>query len=269
MRKILTIFILFFIFFPKVFSFEADLTFDREKVKFWETVKLSLNIKNIEDFENLEILEINLDKNFEIIWKQQSSKTSIQSKVIDWKIEEKRDILANLNFILQPKKVWLLETWPMILSDWNQKIEIKSVKIEVLENEIKNIILEEKKETLNETKLYDKWIFFLILLFSLFIIFLIFFKRKKIEEKKSEDNVEEEKKEILELPPTIDYLLELDNEKFIFEFEKILKIKMEKKTKLTLEDENILAELSLSLNKLKYSEIKVDKREILELLNKF
>ncbi len=303
MRK-LSCFLWLFLFFSNVvFSYEAQISSDKEELEVWETLRLEVNLKNLEELWKVEISKINWIENFDVIWSSQSSKIISQSKVVDGKFEEQREAITSLVLTLEPKKAWSFSLWPVVLDNWTEKKETNSLKINVSKSKIKPK-LEDKNEqkrlaseenfqkqyseklTKTDNTLDNKIYFIIILAFlTLFLIIIIIMKaylsrkwwekelNKDLENKQEQENIEEE---IVELP-------DVEDEKFIEKIEKILKKEISLRFNLKFKDKDIsdifkeidfsnnkdLEEINALLNKSKYSNLELDKTEILEKVKSF
>ena len=303
MRK-LSCFLWLFLFFSNVvFSYEAQISSDKEELEVWETLRLEVNLKNLEELWKVEISKINGIENFDVIWSSQSSKIISQSKVVDGKFEEQREAITSLVLTLEPKKAWSFSLWPVVLDNWTEKKETNSLKINVSKSKIKPK-LEDKNEqkrlaseenfqkqyseklTKTDNTLDNKIYFIIILAFlTLFLIIIIIMKaylsrkwwekelNKDLENKQEQENIEEE---IVELP-------DVEDEKFIEKIEKILKKEISLRFNLKFKDKDIsdifkeidfsnnkdLEEINALLNKSKYSNLELDKTEILENVKSF
>lgn len=303
MRK-LSCFLWLFLFFSNVvFSYEAQISSDKEELEVWETLRLEVNLKNLEELWKVEISKINGIENFDVIWSSQSSKIISQSKVVDGKFEEQREAITSLVLTLEPKKAWSFSLWPVVLDNWTEKKETNSLKINVSKSKIKPK-LEDKNEqkrlaseenfqkqyseklTKTDNTLDNKIYFIIILAFlTLFLIIIIIMKaylsrkwwekelNKDLENKQEQENIEEE---IVELP-------DVGDEKFIEKIEKILKKEISLRFNLKFKDKDIsdifkeidfsnnkdLEEINALLNKSKYSNLELDKTEILEKVKSF
>ena len=303
MRK-LSCFLWLFLFFSNVvFSYEAQISSDKEELEVWETLRLEVNLKNLEELWKVEISKINGIENFDVIWSSQSSKIISQSKVVDGKFEEQREAITSLVLTLEPKKAWSFSLWPVVLDNWTEKKETNSLKINVSKskikpkledkNEQKRLASEEnfqkqysEKSTKTDNTLDNKIYFIIILaLLTLFLIIIIIMKaylsrkwwekelNKDLENKQEQENIEEE---IVELP-------DVEDEKFIEKIEKILKKEISLRFNLKFKDKDIsdifkeidfsnnkdLEEINALLNKSKYSNLELDKTEILEKVKSF
>lgn len=273
MRTILVILILFFSYFYTVFSFEAEISIDKNELQMDESFKLILNIKKAENLENIKILNFDLEKNFDIIWESQSIKTfSNLVSLSSWKVEEQNETSINYNFILSPKNFWEFQIWPIILDDWEKKVETNSLSVKILANQ-KNDFNQDEKIQKNDEKIEKKidfkyfYIFIIIFLIWIFIIKLLIIKsrKSKIKEEKIFENQEKKIEEKIDLDEKINKISLLEKEEFIFEIEKILQ-----KNNLFFDDlsnEN-LQKIKKILDKMKYSNLEVDKNEVFENLKK-
>ena len=303
MRK-LSCFLWLFLFFSNVvFSYEAQISSDKEELEVWETLRLEVNLKNLEELWKVEISKINWIENFDVIWSSQSSKIISQSKVVDGKFEEQRETVTSLVLTLEPKKAWSFSLWPVVLDDWTEKKETNSLKINVSKTKIKPKLEDQKeqkrlvseenfqkqyseKSTKTDNTLDNKIYFIIILaLLTLFLIVIIIMRaylsrkwgekelNKDLENKQEQENIEEE---IVELP-------DVEDEKFIEKIEKILKKEISLRFNLKFKDKDIsdifkeidfsnnkdLEEINALLNKSKYSNLELDKTEILEKVKSF
>lgn len=302
MRKIIVILALFLSFFSQVFSLSSEIFVDKEEVSIWENFRLTLTIKNSENLENIEISQFNnLENDFDIIWQSQSNKFFSQVVNINWKLEEKREIITDYTFTLSPKRVWSFEIWPIIVSEWDLKNETNSLKIKVFENEIKpnfddNYVLTDKKQEKIEEKksiVFDKKIiyfiiFLIIFLIWIFIIYRKYFSSKKVKNLEKEidfsEKIEEKKSDFLEKHEDFDNFLNLENKEFFIKIEKILKnfifsnYSLETKNKSISEiisdiknpeKKEFLKKINENLNKIRFSDLEIDKTEIIEDLKNF
>lgn len=303
MRK-LSCFLWLFLFFSNVvFSYEAQISSDKEELEVWETLRLEVNLKNLEELWKVEISKINGIENFDVIWSSQSSKIISQSKVVDGKFEEQREAITSLVLTLEPKKAWSFSLWPVVLDNWTEKKETNSLKINVSKTKIKPKLEDQKEQkrlvseenfqkqyseklTKTDNTLDNKIYFIIILAFlTLFLIIIIIMKaylsrkwwekelNKDLENKQEQENIEEE---IVELP-------DVEDEKFIEKIEKILKKEISLRFNLKFKDKDIsdifkeidfsnnkdLEEINALLNKSKYSNLELDKTEILEKVKSF
>ena len=269
----------------------------------WETLRLEVNLKNLEELWKVEISKINGIENFDVIWSSQSSKIISQSKVVDGKFEEQREAITSLVLTLEPKKAWSFSLWPVVLDNWTEKKETNSLKINVSKTKIKPKLEDQKEQkrlfseenfqkqyseklTKTDNTLDNKIYFIIILAFlTLFLIIIIIMKaylsrkwwekelNKDLENKQEQENIEEE---IVELP-------DVEDEKFIEKIEKILKKEISLRFNLKFKDKDIsdifkeidfsnnkdLEEINALLNKSKYSNLELDKTEILEKVKSF
>lgn len=286
MKKIFVIFLLFFSVYYETFAFEAELITDKNIFKKYEKIKATIKVKDLEDFSNLSFLKINLDKNLEITWNSQSSKTMYQSKIINWKLEEKREMQLEIDLLLKSKKEWEFEIWPFILTDWKTEFTTNSLKIKVLENEnLADKSNVKEKEKINFEIEYLNYILFFVIVLFWFLLIIKFLMKNNFN-KKELKNPEQPKL----LPQALDlknknFLLELNNEDFTFEIEQFLKKYILFKYDLNFENKNIseileeknvskidldyLRKINNSLDKINYSNLEVDKQEILTDLEHF
>lgn len=302
MRKIIVILALFLSFFSQVFSLSSEIFVDKEEVAIWENFRLTLTIKNSENLENIEISQFNnLENDFDIIWQSQPNKFFSQVVNINWKLEEKREIITDYTFTLSPKRVWNFEIWPIIVSEWDLKNETNSLKIKVFENEIKpnfddNYVLTDKKQEKIEEKksiVFDKKIiyfiiFLIIFLIWIFIIYRKYFSSKKVKNLEKEidfsEKIEEKKSDFSEKDEDFEKILNLENKEFFIKIEKILKnfifsnYSLETKNKSISdiisdiknpEKKEFLKKINENLNKIRFSDLEIDKTEIIEDLKNF
>ena len=303
MRK-LSCFLWLFLFFSNVvFSYEAQISSDKEELEVWETLRLEVNLKNLEELWKVEISKINGIENFDVIWSSQSSKIISQSKVVDGKFEEQREAITSLVLTLEPKKAWSFSLWPVVLDNWTEKKETNSLKINVSKskikpkledkNEQKRLASEEnfqkqysEKSTKTDNTLDNKIYFIIILALLTLLLIVIIIMRAYLSRKWKEedldknlentDKIENTEEEIVELP-------DVEDEKFIEKIEKILKKEISLRFNLKFKDKDIsdifkeidfsnnkdLEEINALLNKSKYSNLELDKTEILEKVKSF
>lgn len=282
MRKILVILTLFWISFYPVFAYEAEISIDKDNVFIWDNLKLLIKIKNTDNLENIEILNVNndLEKNFDIIWRSQSNQIYSQSKMIDWKLEEQREVLTNYTFTLKPKKIWEFTLWPISLSDWTNKKETNLVNVKIIENEVKinSWNKNEKKDFYNSNN--DSNLIYYILLTSLLILLLAYIFYYIFNSKKSEKLDKDLEKIDKATQDDFDIsLIDINSKDFSNQIEEVLKNKISQQYGILVEnkdlseiiweiwifdDKQLLEKINLWINKIKYSDLYFDKNKLFE-----
>lgn len=289
MKKIFTILFLFF-FYP-VFAYEAEISVNNEKVLLSDNFKLSINIKNVDNLEEIQISKINWIDNFEVLWTNQSNRVFSQSKVVNGKIEEQRETVTLFEFILKPKNIWEFSLWPISFDNWVEKKDTNIVKINVLKDEVevKNDLPENTnyslpvdefswKNNINDDK--DGILFFILI--ALFILLVLMIFLQTLRNKRDIDNLENSNKNtgyedsLEENLNNLDF--DINSKNFVSDIENVLKIKISKKYNIShenkslwemienidFEDKELLNKINLWLNKIKYSDLYFDKEKFLE-----
>lgn len=289
MKKIFTILFLFF-FYP-VFAYEAEISVNNEKVLLSDNFKLSINIKNVDNLEEIQISKINWIDNFEVLWTNQSNRVFSQSKVVNGKIEEQRETVTLFEFILKPKNIWEFSLWPISFDNWVEKKDTNIVKINVLKDEVevKNDLPENTnyslpvdefswKNNINDDK--DGILFFILI--ALFILLVLMIFLQTLRNKRDIDNLENSNKNtgcedsLEENLNNLDF--DINSKNFVSDIENFLKIKISKKYNIShenkslwemientdFEDKELLNKINLWLNKIKYSDLYFDKEKFLE-----
>lgn len=291
MKKIFTILILFLFFFYPVFAYEAEISVNNEKVLLSDNFKLSINIKNVDNLEEIQISKINWIDNFEVLWTNQSNRVFSQSKVVNGKIEEQRETATLFEFILKPKNIWEFSLWPISFDNWVEKKDTNIVKINVLKDEVevKNDLPENTnyslpvdefswKNNINDDK--DGILFFILI--ALFILLVLMIFLQTLRNKRDIDNLENSNKNtgcedfLEENLNNLDF--DINSKNFVSDIENVLKIKINKKYNIShenkslwemientdFEDKELLNKINLWLNKIKYSDLYFDKEKFLE-----
>lgn len=292
MKKIFTILILFLFFFYPVFAYEAEISVNNEKVLLSDNFKLSINIKNVDNLEEIQISKINWIDNFEVLWTNQSNRVFSQSKVVNGKIEEQRETTTLFEFILKPKNIWEFSLWPISFDNWVEKKDTNIVKINVLKDEVevKNDLPENTNYSLpvdefswkNNINDDDKDDILFFILIALFILLVLMIFLQTLRNKRDIDNLENSNKNTScedSLEENLNNLdFDINSKNFVSDIENVLKIKISKKYNIShenkslweiiestdFEDKELLNKINLWLNKIKYSDLYFDKEKFLE-----
>ncbi|PZM86791.1 hypothetical protein DLH72_00060 [Candidatus Gracilibacteria bacterium] len=291
MKKIFTILILFLFFFYPVFAYEAEISVNNEKVLLSDNFKLSINIKNVDNLEEIQISKINGIDNFEVLGTNQSNRVFSQSKVVNGKIEEQRETTTLFEFILKPKNIGEFSLGPISFDNGVEKKDTNIVKINVLKDEVevKNDLPENTnyslpvdefsgKNNINDDK--DGILFFILIALFILLVFMIFLQT--LRNKRDIDNLENSNKNtgyedsLEENLNNLDF--DINSKNFVSDIENVLKIKINKKYNIShenkslgeiiestdFEDKELLNKINLGLNKIKYSDLYFDKEKFLE-----
>lgn len=299
-RKIVCSVIVFLIFIPNLYSFEAKISSDSREIFLNQTFTLNLEI-DLEDSKNINIDRIEWIKNFEILWQSQSQQNNSRTTIVNWKTQTLTKQKLNINFVLKPTEHWEYTIWPIVLSDWNLVLETSSINIKVLDNFYNKSDKEKKVDQKNVLHKFYNYIFYsflLIFVIASFLIFIYYVNKKNLDYHiqnlknkfnspkniNTPDKFLHHKLDDFEKSQVINYPT-IDDQDFVVKIDNIIKQKLHKKynlkgiKKLTyseilqsldknLSDTKIVEEIFDKINKLKYSNILISKTQLLELIKK-
>ena len=295
MKKIIVLLSLLLFSTDCVFTYEVDIKADKTEINSKDDF-VSLNVDFIWidwDIDISELLEsikkVKWMENFDISLINQWFSFISQWIIKNWQLEEKKEGRASYTFSLIPKKTWEFDIWPFSFDkDWEKK-QIDALKIKVvnknvhqenrnsdlklaLNNNSTGNFLIETKEKVDEKSWINTFliIFFWIIILWILIYFLWFgSKRQEVEfndkEQKEDENFREN--------------LDINSNDFLEKAEKCIKNKILEKYWIETWNKNIsemieqiaeseekekLREINLFFNKLKYSDLELDKKEFLE-----
>lgn len=300
MKKIIVLLSLLLFSTDCVFTYEVDIKADKTEINSKDDF-VSLNVDFIWidwDIDISELLEsikkVKWMENFDISLINQWFSFISQWIIKNWQLEEKKEGRASYTFSLIPKKTWEFDIWPFSFDkDW-EKRQIDALKIKVvnknvhqenrnsdlklaLNNNSTGNFLIETKEKVDEKSWINTFliIFFWIIILWILIYFLWFgSKRQEVEfndkEQKEDKNFREN--------------LDINSNDFLEKAEKCIKNKILEKYWIETWNKNIsemieqiaeseekekLREINLFFNKLKYSDLELDKKEFLEKIKEF
>ena len=300
MKKIIVLLSLLLFSTDCVFTYEVDIKADKTEINSKDDF-VSLNVDFIWidwDIDISELLEsikkVKWMENFDISLINQWFSFISQWIIKNWQLEEKKEGRASYTFSLIPKKTWEFDIWPFSFDkDW-EKRQIDALKIKVvnknvhqenrnsdlklaLNNNSTGNFLIETKEKVDEKSWINTFliIFFWIIILWILIYFLWFgSKRQEVEfndkEQKEDKNFREN--------------LDINSNDFLEKTEKCIKNKILEKYWIETWNKNIsemieqiaeseekekLREINLFFNKLKYSDLELDKKEFLEKIKEF
>lgn len=300
MKKIIVLLSLLLFSTDCVFTYEVDIKADKTEINSKDDfVSLNVDFTWIDwDIDISELLEsikkVKWMENFDISLINQWFSFISQWIIKNWQLEEKKEGRASYTFSLIPKKTWEFDIWPFSFDkDWEKK-QIDALKIKVvnenvhqenkdsdlklaLNNNSTGNFLIETKEKVDEKSWINTFliIFFWIIILWILIYFLWFgSKRQEVEfndqEQKEDENFREN--------------LDINSNDFLEKAEKCIKNKILEKYWIEIWNKNIsemieqiaeseekekLKEINLFFNKLKYSDLELDKKEFLEKLREF
>ena len=300
MKKIIVLLSLLLFSTDCVFTYEVDIKADKTEINSKDDfVSLNVDFTWIDwDIDISELLEsikkVKWMENFDISLINQWFSFISQWIIKNWQLEEKKEGRASYTFSLIPKKTWEFDIWPFSFDkDW-EKRQIDALKIKVVnenihqENKASDLklalnnnstgnFLIETKEKVDEKSWINTFliIFFWIIILWILIYFLWFgSKRQEVEfndqEQKEDENFREN--------------LDINSNDFLEKAEKCIKNKILEKYWIEIWNKNIsemieqiaeseekekLREINLFFNKLKYSDLELDKKEFLEKLREF
>lgn len=300
MKKIIVLLSLLLFSTDCVFTYEVDIKADKTEINSKDDF-VSLNVDFIWidwDIDISELLEsikkVKWMENFDISLINQWFSFISQWIIKNWQLEEKKEGRASYTFSLIPKKTWEFDIWPFSFDkDWEKK-QIDALKIKVVnenvhqENKASDLklalnnnstgnFLIETKEKVDEKSWINTFliIFFWIIILWILIYFLWFgSKRQEVEfndkEQKEDKNFREN--------------LDINSNDFLEKAEKCIKNKILEKYWIETwnksisemieqvaesEEKEKLKEINLFFNKLKYSDLELDKKEFLEKIKEF
>lgn len=300
MKKIIVLLSLLLFSTDCVFTYEVDIKADKTEINSKDDfVSLNVDFTWIDwDIDISELLEsikkVKWMENFDISLINQWFSFISQWIIKNWQLEEKKEGRASYTFSLIPKKTWEFDIWPFSFDkDW-EKRQIDALKIKVVnenihqENKASDLklalnnnstgnFLIETKEKVDEKSWINTFliIFFWIIILWILIYFLWFgSKRQEVEfndqEQKEDENFREN--------------LDINSNDFLEKAEKCIKNKILEKYWIEIWNKNIsemieqiaeseekekLKEINLFFNKLKYSDLELDKKEFLEKIKEF
>lgn len=300
MKKIIVLLSLLLFSTDCVFTYEVDIKADKTEINSKDDfVSLNVDFTWIDwDIDISELLEsikkVKWMENFDISLINQWFSFISQWIIKNWQLEEKKEGRASYTFSLIPKKTWEFDIWPFSFDkDWEKK-QIDALKIKVvnenvhqenkdsdlklaLNNNSTGNFLIETKEKVDEKSWINTFliIFFWIIILWILIYFLWFgSKRQEVEfndqEQKEDENFREN--------------LDINSNDFLEKAEKCIKNKILEKYWIEIWNKNIsemieqiaeseekekLKEINLFFNKLKYSDLELDKKEFLEKIKEF
>lgn len=296
-KKIFLIFSIFFISFSNILAFESNISIDKKDLNLWDTVKLKLEIK-WDNIWKIQLNEIVWLENFDILSRKQTQSFNSKIAVINWETKTLTNSISHLDFVLKPKSDWFFTIGPAFLTDENETKQTNTLTLNVNKNNslnntsFENFSSFENTEGIQLSKKINYDILSIILvLVILYLVWILFYKQNprifnKLKEKLNNNgfdsndlnNVDfEESKEII--------YPEINDKDFILKIEMILKQKINKKYYIkgignktyteiiseidnNLVDKEVILKIVDNLNKIKYSNILVNKNEILDLVKK-
>lgn len=295
-KKISLLIILFISFFSSIYAFDATISTTKDKINLNDYTKLRIQVE-LRDEKNVEIKEIKWIENFDILSNTQWSSSSSNIVVVNWQTKTETKSINYIDLTLSPKKAWNYILWPAVLTDWTNSKETNSINISVDDKKIVNDDLRSNRNFEREQNWDHIEIIFSIIALSLLLItFWIIYKfypnfynkyfdilktRTNKYLKKSENNIEkineesEESKEIIypeisdiEFAEKINVILrnKLKNKYYIENIDAKSYNEIYELLPEDIEDKQKLKTIIDTLNKLKYSNLDLEKNEILELI---
>ena len=300
MKKIIVLLSLLLFSTDCVFTYEVDIKADKTEINSKDDfVSLNVDFTWIDwDIDISELLEsikkVKWMENFDISLINQWFSFISQWIIKNWQLEEKKEGRASYTFSLIPKKTWEFDIWPFSFDkDW-EKRQIDALKIKVVnenvhqENKASDLklalnnnstgnFLIETKEKVDEKSWINTFliIFFLIIILWILIYFLWFGSKKQEAEFNDQEQKEDE---------NFRENLDINSNDFLEQAEKSIKNKILEKYWIEIWNKNIsemieqiaeseekekLREINLFFNKLKYSDLELDKKEFLEKIKEF
>lgn len=300
MKKIIVLLSLLLFSTDCVFTYEVDIKADKTEINSKDDfVSLNVDFTWIDwDIDISELLEsikkVKWMENFDISLINQWFSFISQWIIKNWQLEEKKEGRASYTFSLIPKKTWEFDIWPFSFDkDWEKK-QIDALKIKVvnenvhqenknsdlklsLNNNSTGNFLIETKEKVDEKSWINTFliIFFWIIILWILIYFLWFGSKKQEAEFNDKEQKEDE---------NFRENLDINSNDFLEQVEKSIKNKILEKYWIEIWNKNIsemieqiaeseekekLREINLFFNKLKYSDLELDKKEFLEKLREF
>ncbi len=300
MKKIIVLLSLLLFSTDCVFTYEVDIKADKTEINSKDDfVSLNVDFTWIDwDIDISELLEsikkVKWMENFDISLINQWFSFISQWIIKNWQLEEKKEGRASYTFSLIPKKTWEFDIWPFSFDkDW-EKRQIDALKIKVVnenihqENKASDLklalnnnstgnFLIETKEKVDEKSWINTFliIFFWIIILWILIYFLWFGSKKQEAEFNDQEQKEDE---------NFRENLDINSNDFLEQAEKSIKNKILEKYWIEIWNKNIsemieqiaeseekekLKEINLFFNKLKYSDLELDKKEFLEKIKEF
>ena len=300
MKKIIVLLSLLLFSTDCVFTYEVDIKADKTEINSKDDfVSLNVDFTWIDwDIDISELLEsikkVKWMENFDISLINQWFSFISQWIIKNWQLEEKKEGRSSYTFSLIPKKTWEFKIWPFSFDkDWEKK-QIDALKIKVVnenvhqENKASDLklalnnnstgnFLIETKEKVDEKSWINTFliIFFWIIILWILIYFLWFGSKK--QEVEFNDQEQKENENFREN-------LDINSNDFLEKAEKCIKNKILEKYWIEIWNKNIsemieqiaeseekekLKEINLFFNKLKYSDLELDKKEFLEKIKEF
>ena len=300
MKKIIVLLSLLLFSTDCVFTYEVDIKADKTEINSKDDfVSLNVDFTWIDwDIDISELLEsikkVKWMENFDISLINQWFSFISQWIIKNWQLEEKKEGRASYTFSLIPKKTWEFDIWPFSFDkDW-EKRQIDALKIKVVnenihqENKASDLklalnnnstgnFLIETKEKVDEKSWINTFliIFFLIIILWILIYFLWFGSKKQEAEFNDQEQKEDE---------NFRENLDINSNDFLEQAEKSIKNKILEKYWIEIWNKNIsemieqiaeseekekLREINLFFNKLKYSDLELDRKEFLEKIKEF
>lgn len=300
MKKIIVLLSLLLFSTDCVFTYEVDIKADKTEINSKDDfVSLNVDFTWIDwDIDISELLEsikkVKWMENFDISLINQWFSFISQWIIKNWQLEEKKEGRASYTFSLIPKKTWEFDIWPFSFDkDW-EKRQIDALKIKVVnenihqENKASDLklalnnnstgnFLIETKEKVDEKSWINTFliIFFWIIILWILIYFLWFGSKKQEAEFNDQEQKEDE---------NFRENLDINSNDFLEQAEKSIKNKILEKYWIEIWNKNIsemieqiaeseekekLREINLFFNKLKYSDLELDRKEFLEKIKEF
>ena len=305
MKKIIVLLSLLLFSTDCVFTYEVDIKADKTEINSKDDfVSLNVDFTWIDwDIDISELLEsikkVKWMENFDISLINQWFSFISQWIIKNWQLEEKKEGRASYTFSLIPKKTWEFDIWPFSFDkDW-EKRQIDALKIKVVNenvhqenkasdlklalnnNSTGNFLIETKekvdeKSWINTFLIIFFWIIFFWIIILWILIYFLWFGSKKQE---AEFNDQEQKED-----ENFRENLDINSNDFLEQAEKSIKNKILEKYWIEIWNKNIsemieqiaeseekekLKEINLFFNKLKYSDLELDKKEFLEKIKEF
>ncbi|MDD3144993.1 MAG: BatD family protein [Candidatus Gracilibacteria bacterium] len=293
-KKIGLLSILFISFLPNIYAFDATISATKDKINLNDYTKLRIQVE-LKDEKNVEIKEIKGIENFDILSNTQGSSSSSNIVVVNGQTKTETKSINYIDLTLSPKKAGNYILGPAVLTDGTNSKETNSVNISVDDKKIINDDFPGNRGFEREQNGdYVEVIFSIIALFLLIITFGIIYKfypnfynkyfdilKTNKYLKKSENNIEkineenQESKEIIypeisdiEFAEKINVILrkKLKNKYYIENIDAKSYNEIYELLPEDIEDKQNLKNIIDTLNKLKYSNLDLEKNEILELV---
>ncbi|RAL55699.1 hypothetical protein BLD25_04145 [Candidatus Gracilibacteria bacterium GN02-872] len=300
MKKIIVLLSLLLFSTDCVFTYEVDIKADKTEINSKDDfVSLNVDFTGIDgDIDISELLEsikkVKGMENFDISLINQGFSFISQGIIKNGQLEEKKEGRASYTFSLIPKKTGEFDIGPFSFDKDGEKRQIDALKIKVVnenvhqENKASDLklalnnnstgnFLIETKEKVDEKSGINTFliIFFLIIILGILIYFLGFGSKKQEAEFNDQEQKEDE---------NFRENLDINSNDFLEQAEKSIKNKILEKYGIEIGNKNIsemieqiaeseekekLREINLFFNKLKYSDLELDKKEFLEKIKEF